>query len=485
MFRTETARPLPESATLLGSLIDGEWFPQGKEFEVRDKFHGHLLAKMPEASRETVERAVRTTLAAFEAGAPKPLERKQILLRVADLVGKNRSQFVHSIVAEAGFTTIDASTEVDRTIVTFTLAAEEATRLVGETVSFENSANQSGRLGFTLRMPLGVVCAITPFNSPLNTVAHKVAPALAAGNTVILKPAGQTPLTAALLCKTILEAGYPPAHLALVQGQGRVVGEWLLQEQAISFYSFTGSTEVGRLIQSGAGLRRTQLELGSIASAIVCKDADLDRAVPKIVNAGFRKAGQVCTSIQRLYVERACVDDVSERLRSKVVALQVGDPHMPKTEVGPMISEAAAERAHSWIRNAAAKQARVICGGSRSGPTLSPTILTNVSDGMEVVDREIFAPVMSILPFDRLDDAVKHANNTPFGLAAGLFTRDINQALHFARKLRFGSIHINETSSARADGMPFGGVKESGHGQEGPSYAMRELTEERLVTFNV
>lgn len=485
MTTTGATRPLPESATHLGSLIDGRWFTQGEEFEVRDKFHGDVVAMMPQASRELVERAVKVTQAAFEAGAPKPLERKRILRRVADLIGKNRPQFVALIVAEAGFTMVDASTEVDRAILTFNLAAEEATRLVGETVSFENSPNQSGRLGFTLRMPLGVVCAITPFNSPLNTVAHKVAPALAAGNAVILKPAGQTPLTAALLCKTILDAGYPLGLLSLIQGQGRVVGDWLLQEQAISFYTFTGSTEVGRLIQSGAGLRRTQLELGSIASSIVCSDADIERAIPKIVNAGFRKAGQVCTSIQRLYVERSCLEEVTERLKSKVASLQVGDPHIAKTEVGPMISEAAAERAHSWIKNAQMMQARVVCGGTRSGPSLAPTILTNVKDGMEVVDKEIFAPVISILPFDQLDEAVGHANNTPYGLAAGLFTRDINRALDCARKLRFGSIHINETSSARADGMPFGGVKESGHGQEGPSYAMRELTEERLVTFNM
>jgi succinate-semialdehyde dehydrogenase/glutarate-semialdehyde dehydrogenase len=485
MTRTEhSQRPL-ESARLLGSLIDGRWFTEGSAFEVRDKFHGNVLAKMPAASRELVQSAVRVACAAFDSGPPEPLERQRILRKVADTIERKRDQFAETIVAEAGFTKADATTEINRAIVTFSLAAEEATRLVGDTVSFAGSPNQEGRLGFTIRMPIGVVCAITPFNSPLNTVAHKVAPAFAAGNAVILKPAAQTPLTAALLCKTMLEAGCPTGFLSLIQGQGRVVGEWLLQEQAVSFYTFTGSTEVGKFIQQGAGLRRTQLELGSIASSIVCGDADIERAVPKIVNAGFRKAGQVCTSIQRLYVERSCLEDVTERLRSRVATLQVGDPHLATTDVGPMISEAAADRALSWIERAREMQARIVSGGDRSGPTLSPTLLTNVKDGMEVVDQEIFAPVISVLPFDDLEEAVRHANNTRYGLAAGIFTRDVNRALACAKKLRFGSIHINETSSARADGMPYGGVKESGHGQEGPKYAMRELTEERLVTFNM
>jgi succinate-semialdehyde dehydrogenase/glutarate-semialdehyde dehydrogenase len=477
-------RPLPENTDCIGSLIDGSWDTDGKPFEVRDKFHGNLIASMPSASLGTVKRAVAVATAAFNKGAPDPLTRMRILRKVADEIDKNRDLFISTIVAEAGFTVSDATAELERAIVTFNLAAEEATRLIGETVSFAASPNQAGRLGFTIRVPLGVVCAITPFNSPLNTVAHKVAPALAAGNAVILKPAALTPLTAALLCKLIIDAGYPPGLLSLIQGPGSEVGDWLLQEQSIAFYAFTGSTEVGRLIQRGAGLRRTQLELGSIASSIVCRDADLDRAIPKIVGASFRKAGQVCTSIQRLYVERAAFDDVIERLLSRVAELHVGDPHIPTTEVGPMISLSAAQRAHSWIDEAQQMQARVLSGGQRNGPTLSPTILMDVKDGMRVVDEEIFAPVLSVLPFDSLEETVTHANNTQYGLAAGIFTRDINRALACAQTLRFGSVHINETSSARADGMPYGGVKDSGHGKEGPKYAMRELTEERLVTFN-
>ena len=478
-------RAAPESTRLLGSFIDGAWETDGETFEVRDKFHGTVLAHMPAASRDTVRRAVQVTAASFDRSAPDPLARKRILRAVADGIDKNRDLFVRTIVAEAGFTYADATTELDRAIITFNLAAEECTRLVGDTVSFASAPNQSQRLGLTIREPLGIVCAITPFNSPLNTVAHKVAPALAAGNAVILKPAGQTPLTAALLCKLIVDAGYPPGFLSLIQGQGRIVGDWLLQEEDIAFYAFTGSTEVGKHIQRGAGLRRTQLELGSIASSIVCADAELDLAIPKIVNASFRKAGQVCTSIQRLYVERTSIDEVLERLTSRVANLCVGDPHLPTTEIGPMISEAAAERAHSWIEEAKLGQARVVAGGERTGPVLTPSILTDVKDGMRVVDEEIFAPVVSIMPFDRIEDAVAHANNTKYGLAAGLFTKDVNRAIASARTLRFGSIHINETSSARADAMPYGGVKESGHGKEGPQYAMRELTEERLITFNM
>jgi succinate-semialdehyde dehydrogenase / glutarate-semialdehyde dehydrogenase len=388
------------------------------------------------------------------------------------------------MIAEAGFTAVDATGDFDRSLVTLRLCAEEATRLQGETVNFSSTPGQHNRIGFTIRVPLGVICAITPFNSPLNTVLHKIGPALAAGNSVVLKPANMTPLSSAALCECLLEAGLPPGLLSLVRGSGSTVGNWLVENQAISFYSFTGSTGVGRTIQQGAGLRRTQMELGSIASTLVCADADLDRAIPKIANASFRKAGQVCTSTQRLYVEQSIVEKLTDRLVEAAAAMTAGDPLDPNTKIGPMISENEARRAESWIEEARQHQARVVCGGQRTGSVLEPTIVTGARDGMKVVDQEIFAPCVAVLPFTSLDDAIKHANNTPFGLSAGIFTTDVNRALNASRSLRFGAIHINEASSARADGMPFGGVKESGFGHEGPKYAIREVTEERLVTFN-
>lgn len=477
-------RLLPAVSDLpaLGSLIDGRWHSGAQRIPVFDKFLGETVAEVAQARREDVAEAVRVCRDAAQAGPIEPADRAAVLLRAAEGIRARRDRFILLMVAEAGFTATDAGGEVERAQVTLRLCAEEATRIAGETVPIAMTRGQSERIAFTLRLPIGIVCAITPFNSPLNTVLHKVAPAFAAGNAVILKPSVLTPLTAALLCETLLEAGMPANFLALLHG-GEETGRWLLEEQAIGFYTFTGSTRVGRAIQAGAGLRRTQLELGSIASTIVCADADLDTALPKIANASFRKAGQVCTSIQRLFVDERIAGEVEARLSDLAATMPAGDPRNPDTRVGPMIATQAAERATSWISEAAADGARIACGGTHTGPVMQPTVLTGVRSGMKVIDQEIFAPVVSVLPFAAFEDALTWANDTPYGLAAGVFTKDVSKALAAARTLRFGSVHINETSSSRADAMPFGGVKDSGFGHEGPRYAVRELTEERLVSL--
>lgn len=483
-MKTTTGTPHDDSLPPLGNLVDGEWRVAGEPFDVLNKYTGEVIARLPEASADTVSSAVHVLGRAARAELLTPAERAMVLRRTAELVNERREVFAALMIDEVGFTRADVEGEIDRAILTLGLCAEEATRLTGDTASFASSAGQHRRLGFTIRVPVGVVCAITPFNSPLNTVLHKVGPALAGGNAVILKPSGQTPLTAAQLCATLLDAGLPPALLALVHGLDSRVGELLLNEEDIAFYSFTGSTRVGREIQRGAGLRRTQLELGSIASTIVCADADLDRAVPRIANAAFRKAGQVCTSVQRLYVERSAVDEVAERMVATATTMPSGDPRDPTVRVGPMISEAAATRVSDWLDEAHEGGARLLCGGGREGSVVEPTVLTGTRDGMRVVDSEVFGPVLAILPFDALPEAIDGANDTPFGLAAGIFTQDIDKALLAARTLRFGTVHLNEPSSSRADSMPFGGVKESGHGHEGPAYAIREVTEERLITLN-
>lgn len=473
---------MPE-ATELRSFIGGGFVPGDRRFELKDKYLGTRLAEVDTASEANVALAVSIAERAFRTDVPAPARRFEILSTASRLLGERRDAFAAMLTAEAGFTLADAANEVDRAVLTLSLCAEEARRIIGEMVPLAASPGQENRIAFTIRSAIGVVCAITPFNSPLNVVLHKIGPALAAGNAVILKPSGLTPLTAQMIAELLIEAGLPAGLISVLHDSSGEAARALLADQRIGFYTFTGSTRVGRLIQNAAGLRRTQLELGSIASTIVCADADLDRALPKIANAGFRKAGQVCTSVQRLYVQSTCFAEVRERLVDIARHMPAGDPRDRTTRVGPMISVEAATRVEGMLREAGASGTKICCGGIRAGPVLSPTILTNVTSGLRVLDEEIFGPVLSIISFDSIDEAVASANATPFGLSVGLFTKDLSAALPSAMKLRFGSVHINETSSARADAMPFGGIKDSGFGREGPKYAVREYTEERLITL--
>jgi succinate-semialdehyde dehydrogenase/glutarate-semialdehyde dehydrogenase len=383
---------------------------------------------------------------------------------------------------EVGFPASDGQNELRRCVTTFRLSAEEARGLRGEMVPLEGAAGQAGRLGFTLRVPLGVVCAITPFNAPLNTVAHKVAPALAAGNAVVLKPSSHTPTAARIMAEALLAAGLPAGMMSVIHGGAEIAG-WLLDEPLVRFFAFTGSTEVGADIQRRAGLRRTQMELGSIAFTVLADDADLDRALPKVVSAAYRKAGQVCTSIQLLLVQRGVFDTVKQRLAEMVRALPYGDPMDPNTVVGPVISEADAQRIEQWVDEAVRRGAERLAGGPRTGAVVPPTLLAGVDESMAVGCQEIFGPVMSLVPYDTLDEAIARVNATPFGLATGFFTNRMADALRAARELEVGGVHINETSSSRVDVMPYGGSKDSGFGREGPHHAVREMSEERIVTL--
>ncbi len=467
----------------LGSFIDGQAVRGASAFPVLDKFLQTELAEVETATPQHVEAAVGVADKAARTAVPTPAGRFEILSTASRLLAERKQSFSSVLTAEAGFTSADADMEVERAVLTLSLCADEARRIVGEVVPFAASPGQENRIGFTMRMPIGVVCAITPFNSPLNVVLHKIGPALAAGNAVVLKPSGFTPITAIRLAELLIDAGLPAGLIAVLHDLDGAAARALLADQRIGFYTFTGSTRVGRMIQDAAGLRRTQLELGSIASTIVCADADLARALPKIANAAFRKAGQVCTSVQRLYVQRDRHEEVLAGLVRLAGQMPAGDPRDAATRIGPLISIAAAERVEAIVREAQVAGAQVHCGARRQGPVYAATILTDCGPGMRAMDEEIFGPVVSVIPFDTLDEAVAGANDTPFGLSVGLFTTDLTSALPAASRLRFGSVHVNETSSARADAMPFGGVKDSGFGHEGPHYAVREYTEERLVTL--
>lgn len=464
-------------------LVDGEWVDgAGPRVSVRDKFRLQPFATITVADAAQIRQAVDCAQAAFRRGVPVAYERGLVLERAAVLMETRLDEFVRTMQLEAGFTQSDATGEVRRCIQTLKLSAEEARRLAGDVIPLAGAPGAAGRLGFTIRVPLGVVAAITPFNSPLNTVTHKVGPAFAAGNAVILKPSSFTPITACLLAEVLIEAGMPKGFLSILHGSGDVVRS-LQADERVRFFAFTGSTEVGRKIQEAAGLRRTQMELGSIACTILCDDAKLDVALTKVVNAGFRKAGQVCTSVQLLLVHESLQKEVESRLAQLVKALPYGDPQKPDTFVGPVISEDNAIRIDSWIQEAVAKGAKLLAGGPREGAVVPPTLLTNISDSMNVGCSEIFGPVVCIVPFQTLDQAIARVNATPFGLATGIFTNRLSDALSAAQRLEVGGVHINETSSSRVDLMPYGGSKDSGFGREGPHYAVHEMTEERIVTF--
>jgi succinate-semialdehyde dehydrogenase/glutarate-semialdehyde dehydrogenase len=472
------AGTLPDARLLIG----GRWVEGERRMQALDKYRLTPCTTLHLPSRAQVAEAVKAAHEAYRASTLTPHERGEILDRAAALLEQRRDELVRALQIEVGFPASDGLGELRRCIATFRLAAEEARNFRGEMVPIEGAPGQGGRLGFTLRVPLGVVCAITPFNAPLNTVAHKVAPALAAGNAVVLKPSTHTPSAACVMAEVLLAAGLPLGLVSVIHGGAETAG-WLLDEPRIRFYAFTGSTEVGASIQQRAGLRRTQMELGSIAFTIVADDADLDRALPKVVNAAYRKAGQVCTSIQILLVQRGVFDAARQRLTTLVRALPHGDPMDADTVVGPVISEQEARRIESWIDEALARGAERLAGGPRVGAVVPPTLLAKVDGSMAVGCQEVFGPVMSLVSYDTLNEAIARVNETPFGLATGFFTNRMADALRAARELEVGGVHINETSSSRVDLMPYGGSKASGFGREGPHHAVREMSEERMVTL--
>lgn len=465
------------------SFWAGQWqVGGGGSFDVQNKFNGQKIATLDLPTRSQVSATVQAAGVAAKANDLSGFEIGQILEKAAQIMEQDRSRLQQLMTAEAGFTVNDANGEILRTVQTLRLSAEEARRLRGEVIPVHGAPGQKGRVAWSVRVPLGVVCAITPFNAPLNTVTHKVAPALAAGNAVILKPSQHTPLIACELVRILLAAGLPSGLISLVHGDPEVVG-WLLEEEDVHFYAFTGSTQAGKAIQKQAGLRRTQMELGSIAFAVLCEDADLDYALGKVVSAAYRKAGQVCTSIQMLMVHRSLYQEVCSRLAKEVNALTYGDPSDSKIFVGPVISTQSADRIEQWIAKAIADGAQCLAGGTRQGNVIAPTLLKDLPPLTPLGCQEVFGPVMSVVPFDTTDEVVERINGTPYGLATGIFTNRIDDAFKFAKQLQVGGVHINETSSSRVDMMPYGGSKASGFGREGPYYAMLEMSEERVVSF--
>jgi acyl-CoA reductase-like NAD-dependent aldehyde dehydrogenase len=472
------------TASERGLLVDGEWIETGDWLDVLSPYDSSLVGRVAKGGAAEAQRAVDAAARAME----DPLvahERAAILDRTAHLVDERSEEIARTISSEAGKPMKAARVEVARAMSTFTMAAVEARKLAGDVVPMDASPAGVGKLAVTLRVPIGVVGAISPFNFPFNLVAHKVAPALAAGCAVVLKPASQTPLSALLLAELETEAGLPAGWLNVVCGPASEIGDVLVEDERVALITFTGSSGVGWKLRERAPRKRVNLELGNATPVIVAADADLDDVATRLAANAFSFAGQSCISVQRIYVERDAYDAFLERFLPKVDALVVGDPADDATDVGPLIAQGERDRVLEWIEEAAARGARVLIGGTLAGELLRPTVVTEAPPDAKIACEEVFGPLCTVSPYDSLDEAIALANGTRYGLQAGVFTRDVKAALHAARKLEFGGVTINEAPTFRADQMPYGGVKDSGNTREGPAYAVREMTEERLVVLQL
>jgi acyl-CoA reductase-like NAD-dependent aldehyde dehydrogenase len=466
-------------------LVAGEWAETGEWGEVKSPYDGSPVGRVALGGAATVDRAARAAREAFESADFPQHERAAVLDRAAELVGGRERDLALTISAEAGKPIKTATVEAQRCVDTLTFAAVEARKLTGGTVPMDASASGAGKLGVMLRVPYGVVGAISPFNFPLNLVAHKLGPAIAAGNAVVLKPAGQTPISALKLAAILVEAGLPDGWLSVVPGPGGEVGNAIVEHELTAALSFTGSAKVGWDIRSRVPHKKVNLELGSNAPLIVNDDGDWETAADKAHIHAFSHAGQSCISIQRILVHEDVADAFSERLVARVEELTVGNPFDDATDVGPLITAGDRDRVKEWVEEAVAAGAELLTGGELvdEGRCLAPTLLKAPPKDAKVWREEIFGPVATIDTFSSFEQALELANDSKFGLQAGVFTRDIGRGLQAGRTLEFGGVLINEVPTFRADQQPYGGVKDSGNTREGPAFAVRELTEERFVTL--
>ncbi len=465
-------------------FINGRWLAGGKPLEVKNKYTGETIAAVATARHADVDAAITAAFCAKKVMASMPAhKRADILLQTAALLRERSEDLAATIAAEAGKAIKFARAEVDRAQSAFTIAAEEAKRLHGETLPLDAVLSGEGYFGFWNRRPVGVIAAISPFNFPLNLVAHKIAPAIAAGNTVVLKPASTTPLTACKLIRIMEEAGLPAGAINLVVGSGGTVGEWLITDPRVDKITFTGSPEIGRHILSVAGIKKVTLELGNASPVIIAPDADLDFAAKRCAFGAYYNSGQVCISVQRIYVQERVYDAFLDKLVMASKAMVVGNPLDENVDVGPLIDLKEVERIDSWVREAVAAGAEKACGGVAEGPVFTPTVLTNVAATMKVVKEEVFAPVASVIRCQDFEDALLQADDSKFALQAGVFTKDVDRIFQAINNLNFGGIIINDIPAFRADHMPYGGNRQSGLGREGVRFAMEEMTNIQMVAI--
>ena len=468
-----------------GFLLDGQWITDSAVAEIHSPYDQSIVGAVAMATRAHAEQAITTAVRVFETTRRSPaFERQRILREIAESIEQRREEFARSICLEGGKPIKTARAEVDRAVFTFTVAAEEAGRIGGEYLPMDLQTSTAGRWGMVRRFPIGAIAAITPFNFPLNLVAHKVAPAIACGCTMVLKPAPQTPLTALLLAEVVQQAGLPAGALNALPLSNEDAAP-LISDHRLAMLTFTGSAAVGWQLKSKAGKKRVTLELGGNAGVIVHSDADLDFAAERCIAGGFSYSGQSCISVQRILVQRSVYQKFLDRFLAGVAQLKMGDPQDEATDLGPLIRESDAKRAAEWVQEAVAAAAKLLCGGKRNGALLEPAVLTGTTTNMRVNSEEVFAPVKTVEAYDDFSQALASINSTRYGLQAGLFTNDARLIFQAYDDLQVGGVILGDVPTFRIDHMPYGGVKDSGLGREGLRYAIEEMTERKLLLMNL
>ncbi|MCP1311611.1 aldehyde dehydrogenase family protein [Paenibacillus tyrfis] len=466
-------------------FIRGEWIATKEYTKLTSPYTNEVIAEIPFATEEEVDYAIDSAFQARTIMAQMPAHQRALILERLVQLFEERAEEAASIIAlEAAKPITTAKGEVARTIQTYKFAAEEAKRIHGETLPLDAAPGGERRVAYTTREPIGVVGAITPFNFPMNLVAHKIGPAIASGNPVVLKPASQTPLSSLFLAELLHEAGLPDGALNVVTGSGRIVGDKLVTDPRVSMITFTGSPEVGIGIRNKAGLKRVTLELGSNAALIIDKDVNIDKVIPRCVIGAFSNQGQVCISLQRVYVHEDIYKDFYEKFVLATEKLKVGDPLDPETDISALISPNDIQRTLQWIEEAKNGGAKVAAGGKAEGNILYPTIILNANPHLKVSCQEVFAPIVVVNKVQSIEEAIELVNFSRFGLQAGIYTNNVHTAFDAAEQLHVGGVLINDIPTFRVDHMPYGGVKESGFGREGIKYAIEEMTELKLVIIN-
>lgn len=467
-------------------FINGEWLEANNYTQLLSPYTQEVIAEIPLATEQETDWAIESAYRARGVMAKMPAhERAAVLEKLVQLLEERKDEAARIIALEAAKPLAMAKGEVARTIQTYKFAAEEAKRIHGETIPLDAAPGGEGRVAYTVREPIGVIGAITPFNFPMNLVAHKVGPAIASGNTIVLKPASQTPLSALFLAERLQEAGLPAGALNVVTGGGRVIGEKLVTDDRVSMITFTGSPAVGIGIRNKAGLKRVTLELGSNAAVIIDQGVDLDKIIARCVMGAFSNQGQVCISLQRVYAHEEVYDQFVEKFIAATKGLTLGDPLDPKTDISALISPHDVQRSLDWIGEAKQGGATVAAGGKAEGHILQPTVILDADPLAKVSCQEVFAPIVLINKVKSVEAAIKAVNHSRYGLQAGIYTENIHVALDAAEKLHVGGVMINDIPTFRVDHMPYGGVKESGTGREGIKYAVEEMMEMKLVVLNI